>query len=50
VASSGMELPNRSESEFFHELPLSDYMKSLGNIVQKRYIDKISCISMDPVL
>ena len=32
-----------------HEIPLSEYAKSLENHVRKRYIDKISVIGVDPL-
>ena len=41
---------NESESGIIHEIPLSDYAKSLEGVVRKRYIDKISVIGVDPLL
>ena len=41
---------NALEKEVIHEIPLSNYAKSLESIVKKRHIDKISCIGVDPLL
>ena len=50
VAHAEHASQNASEKEIIHEIPLSNYAKSLASVVQKRYIDKISCIGVDPLL
>jgi hypothetical protein len=51
MAASDAELNVNSESEkvIIHEIPLSEYAKSLESLVRKRYIEKISVIGMDPL-
>lgn len=39
-----------SEENIIHDIPLSNYAKSPASIVKKRYIDKISCVRVDPLL
>ena len=44
------DVKGESENGIIHEIPLSEYAKSLGSIVRKRYIEKISVIGVDPLL
>ena len=52
MAAAYAEQPSQNalEKGIIHEIPLSNYAKSLDSIVKKRYIDKISCIGVDPLL
>ena len=52
MGSNHLELRTNSESnkEVINEIPLSEYAKSLDNVVKKRYTEKISVIGVDPVL
>ena len=49
MAAARAKQPSRNalEKGIIHEIPLSNYAKSLDSIVKKRYIDKISCIGVD---
>ncbi|XP_022807134.1 uncharacterized protein LOC111344187 isoform X3 [Stylophora pistillata] len=51
MATSHAEQNVNSESEkgIIHEIPLSEYAKSLDSAVRKRYIEKISVIGIDPL-
>ena len=52
MASNHLELRTGSESNkgIITEIPLSEYAKSLDNVVKKRYTEKISVIGVDPIL
>lgn len=50
AAHAEQKSQSASEEEIIHDIPLSNYAKSLASTVKRRYIDKISCIGVDPLL